>query len=158
MKETTRVLTQDVDDGLFTMGGQVCISVAGEPLLDLALGADGRGGPMTAATVFRVYCTIKPITSIAVALQVEAGRLDLDRPVADHLPEVRALADGKVTLRHVLTHTAGLHRPMAIELELVAPSKRASLLESAHRPGGWAVGRRAAYSEVFAWHLLGPSA
>lgn len=155
MKETTRVLTEDVADGLFTMGAQVAVRVAGDPVLDLAIGDDGTGNPMTSTTVFRVYCTIKPITAMAVALQVEAGRLDLDRPLAEHLPEVRAVADGTVTLRHVLTHTAGLHWPTAIELELVAPPKRAAALTAASRPGGWAVGRRAAYSEIFGWQLLG---
>lgn len=155
MKETTRILTDDVADGLFTMGAQVAVRVGGEAVADVALGDDGTGKPMTTGSVFRVYCTIKPVTAVAVALQVEAGRLDLDRPLAEDLPDVRAVADGLVTARHVLTHTAGLHQPMAIELELVAPHRRAAALASVSRPGGWAVGRRAAYSEVFGWHLLG---
>ncbi|MBI5091259.1 MAG: DUF1343 domain-containing protein [Candidatus Hydrogenedentes bacterium] len=45
-------------------------------------------------------------TNTAVQLLREDGKLDLDRPVADYLP---IPAFKGFTLRHVITHTAGLH-------------------------------------------------
>ena len=63
---------------------------------------------MTPDTLFRVYCTIKPVAALAVANLVDAGLVDLDRPLSESLPSMEALRGG-VTARHVLNHTAGLH-------------------------------------------------
>src|SRR5205807_3332087 len=52
-----------------------------------------------------------------VAMQVAAGRLQLDAPIATYLPEWAAGPNPEwrrnVTLRHLLTHTSGLppHKP-----------------------------------------------
>ncbi len=43
--------------------------------------------PMTRDTIFRIYSMSKPVTSIAVMQLVEQGKLDLDVPVAEYLPE-----------------------------------------------------------------------
>lgn len=110
---------------------------------------------MTSETVLRVYCTIKPITAMAIAKLVDAGTLDLDEPLVEQLPGPAALADGKITVRHVLNHTAGLHRPMAIEMELVAPAKRQAHADAVARPSVWRVGVDAGYSEYYGWTLLG---
>lgn len=73
-------------------------------------------------TLFRIYSMTKPVTGVAAALLVEDGRLTIDTPVADLVPE---LADVRVatnpergldarapraplTVRHLLTHTGGL--------------------------------------------------
>jgi CubicO group peptidase (beta-lactamase class C family) len=50
----------------------------------------------------------KAITAVAVAQQWEAGRLDLDTPAAEYIPEFAANGKGAITLRHLLTHTAGI--------------------------------------------------
>ena len=56
----------------------------------------------------------KPITATAVMILQDEGKLSIDDPVAKYIPafEAAALRDGKpkqpVTLRHCLTHTAGL--------------------------------------------------
>lgn len=156
MKQTTAVLEREVEERFFTRGAQVSVLVGGEQRLELALGDSGTGSPLRRDTVFRVYCTIKPITAVAVARQVEAGRLDLDEPLAERLPGVAAVADGAVTLRHVLTHTAGLHRPMAFELELMPPDRQTGAApRHGGAPAGLEGGPPGAYSEFFAWHLLG---
>src|SRR3954471_14914914 len=84
--ETVERLEAEIEEGLFTRGAQVCVSVADEVVLDIALGEDGLGPPMQVDTVFRVYCTIKPVTAIAVANLVDAGLVDLDRPLSDVMP------------------------------------------------------------------------
>jgi CubicO group peptidase (beta-lactamase class C family) len=64
-----------------------------------------------ANTLWSIASITKPVTAAAVMSCVEAGRLDLERPLTDHLLE---FADGPgrwrrdVTLRHCLTHTSGL--------------------------------------------------
>ena len=152
---TLRNIEGEVEEGIFTRGAQVSVRVGGEELFSSALGEAGNGTPMTAGSVLRVYCAIKPVTALAVARQVDAGTLDLDEPLHERLPDVRALADGAVTLRHVLNHTAGIHVPGALEVEMVAPAKRPAYLDAAPREPGWHVGVDAGYSEIFGWDVLG---
>jgi CubicO group peptidase (beta-lactamase class C family) len=72
--------------------------------------------PMTPDTIFRLYSMSKPITSVAVMMLVEDGRLALTDPVAKTIP---AFADVKVgaaleplsraiTIEDLLRHTSGL--------------------------------------------------
>lgn len=157
MSDFERTLTrleEEVDEGLFTRGAQVCVVADGEQVLDVALGDSGTGQPMTSTTVFRVYCTIKPFLAVAVARAVDDGLVDLDERLDQRFPGVLGLAGG-VTPTHVLTHTAGLHRPMGMEMELVAPARRRSVVEARSRPPGWRIGADAAYSEYVGWHVLG---
>jgi len=91
-------------------------------------GAFGRralpdGSAMTADTVFWIASMTKAITSTAALQLVEQGKLSLDRPIAEVLPELAApqVLEGfdaagepqlrparrPITLRHLITHTAG---------------------------------------------------
>jgi CubicO group peptidase (beta-lactamase class C family) len=81
------------------------------------------GATMTADTLFWIASMTKAITSTAAMQLVERGKLALDSPVGDVLPELAAAkvlegfdAGGEpklrparrpITLRHLLTHTAG---------------------------------------------------
>lgn len=151
---TVERLEAELDEGLFTRGVQVTVDHGGEVVLDVARGEDGLGHPLTRDHLLRVYCTIKPVTTLAVAALVDRGAVALDDPLGPLIPDVRGL-DGGVTLRHVLTHTAGLHRPMGIEMEAVRPEARRARVAGTERPAGWRVGVDAAYSEYAAWHVLG---
>jgi methyl acetate hydrolase len=82
-----------------------------------------NGAAMTGDTVFWIASMTKAITSTAAMQLVEQGKLGLDRPIADVLPELSAPrvldgfdaageprlrpARGQITLRHLITHTAG---------------------------------------------------
>ena len=73
-------------------------------------------------SVCRIYSMTKPVTGLAAILLVEEGKLRFDQPVGDVIPELRtpkvALDPSKglearpatqtMTIRHLLTHTAGL--------------------------------------------------
>lgn len=60
------------------------------------------------ATGFRVGSISKLVVATAAMQVVEGGALDLDEPVAPHLPfELRTRFDPPITMRHLLTHTAG---------------------------------------------------
>jgi CubicO group peptidase (beta-lactamase class C family) len=66
------------------------------------------GAPMTADTVTEAASLGKPVFAWAVLRLVAAGRLDLDRPLADYAaPPDLAPAARAVTARHVLSHTTG---------------------------------------------------
>ena len=81
-----------------------------------------RTDPMPKDAIFRIYSMTKTIATVAAMILVEEGRLALDEPIAKHLPEFRAMqvfdggsadapklrpAASPITLRHLLTHTAG---------------------------------------------------
>ncbi len=61
-------------------------------------------------TVFEGVSLGKPLFAYAVLRLVDAGRIDLDRPLYDYLPipEAEHPRMRKVTARHVLSHTTGL--------------------------------------------------
>jgi CubicO group peptidase (beta-lactamase class C family) len=81
------------------------------------------GPAMTADTVFWIASMTKAITSMAAMRLAEQGKLSLDWPIAEVLPELAALQvlegfdtagdpilrppSRPITLRHLLTHTAG---------------------------------------------------
>ena len=62
--------------------------------------------------VFRLASLTKPLVTAAALRMVELGKIALADPVTRYLPDFRpALPNGEVpviTLRHLLTHTAGL--------------------------------------------------
>jgi CubicO group peptidase (beta-lactamase class C family) len=68
--------------------------------------------PITEDTVFRIASITKTVTAIAVMQLWEQGRIDLDAPANDYLRAyqlVPARASFRpATVRHLLTHTAGL--------------------------------------------------
>ena len=65
---------------------------------------------VTPDTLFQIGSIGKAFTATAVMRLVEEGKLDLDAPVRDYLPDFRlsdeAAAAG-ATIRHLLTHTGG---------------------------------------------------
>ncbi|MBS0380568.1 MAG: beta-lactamase family protein [Proteobacteria bacterium] len=63
--------------------------------------------PVTATTDFRLASMTKQFTAAAVLLLVQEGRLGLDDPVHRFLPRLPP-ATAAVTVRQLLTHTAGL--------------------------------------------------
>lgn len=67
-----------------------------------------RPSPMDVATVFDVASLTKPLaTTLAVLSLAERGTLDLDAPLGRVLPEFRGPEFAAVTIRRMLTHTAG---------------------------------------------------
>lgn len=63
--------------------------------------------PVTPDTLFRIGSTTKPLTALGVLMLAEQGKLDLDAPVSQYLPQLK-IGDA-ITLRHLLSHSAGLN-------------------------------------------------
>lgn len=82
-----------------------------------ALAFDGHGRPLperdrepvTAGHLWDVASVTKLLTAVCALVHTDAGVLDLDRPLAEDLPEFADAPDrARVLPRHLLTHTAGL--------------------------------------------------
>jgi CubicO group peptidase (beta-lactamase class C family) len=67
----------------------------------------GSGERVTADTLFPIGSVTKSFTALAIVQLMEAGKLDLDDPVAQHLPAFADSPARKVTLRQLLNHTSG---------------------------------------------------
>jgi CubicO group peptidase (beta-lactamase class C family) len=110
--------------------GAVALAVRGDGVLfEAAAGRRDLSGPaaMTTDTIFALASMTKAIVSVGAMQLVEQGRLALDAPVADVLPVLAAprVLEGfdaasvpllrpartVMTLRHLLTHTAGFGSP-----------------------------------------------
>src|SRR5437870_1876127 len=63
--------------------------------------------PVTPDTVFELASVTKQFTAAAIMTLVEEGKLQLDDPILWHLPQGPATWSA-ITVRHLLTHTAGL--------------------------------------------------
>ena len=89
----------------------VAVGVArnGEVLFQKGYGlADlDRNIPIAPDTAFHMASCGKEMTAVAILMLVEEGKLDLDKPAAKYLPEMRGWGR-KVTLRELLHHTAGI--------------------------------------------------
>lgn len=80
-----------------------------------------NGRPITPDTLWRIYSMTKPLTGLLAMQMVANGKLGLDQPIADIMPEFAAMrvlsgpaksldaspTQTPIRLRHLLTHTAG---------------------------------------------------
>lgn len=85
------------------------------------LSYDAGAAPAGPDSLWRVYSMTKPIAGMAAMLLIEDGKLQLDTPIGDILPAFKNMtvqlgentlearpAARPITVRHLLTHTAGL--------------------------------------------------
>lgn len=92
------------------IGASVCITVDGETVVDLWGGvADPSTGRMWQRdTIGPVWSCTKGATALCAHMLVSRGDLDLDARVADYWPDFAKNGKSDVTVRHLLSHQAGL--------------------------------------------------
>lgn len=112
-----------VDSG--KLPGVVTLLGLGGKQAVIARGVQTLGDPRPAGpdSLYRAYSMTKPITGMVTMQLIDEGKLTLDTPLADVLPkyakmQVQVTPDGSITdlrpaknpitIRHLLTHTAGL--------------------------------------------------
>jgi CubicO group peptidase (beta-lactamase class C family) len=120
-----------IDAGDIT--GAVLVIARGGKLADLdTVGFQDRGKqiPIKRDSIFWIASMTKPVTSVAAMILVEEGKLDLDAPVAQYLPELKDMpvaverpnptgtpdivyepAKRPMTIRDLFRHTSGLVYP-----------------------------------------------
>ena len=149
------LLTRHVAAG--TIPGAVALVGAENPEVVTAGVASIGGGPMGADAIVRIQSMTKAITSVAALRLVEAGRLELDQPLVEWLPELAdrqvlrdpaaelndtVPAERAITLRHLLTNTSGYG--MAIQASPLREAMAANGTEAGSEPRGDGRGRMAA--------------
>lgn len=116
------VLQQYVDEGRIA-GAVALVLQDGRPAYERAVGWNDReaGVRMAPNTIFRIASQTKALTSVAILMLLEEGRITLDEPVGRHIQSFRrttvamrgdtlAIEPAKraITIRDLLTHTAGI--------------------------------------------------
>lgn len=97
---------------------QLCLRHNGSTVLNRAIGHARGNGPRDPAdtpripvridTPFCVYSAAKAITTTVVHMLVEKGDLSLDARVCEYLPTYTGHGKERTTVRHVVTHSAGV--------------------------------------------------
>jgi len=85
----------------------VALHRADRPLWTFQVGTAAPGRPLDGGTQFRIGSVTKTFTAVLVLQCRDEGLLDLDDPVDRHLD---VPAHGELTVRRLLSHTAGIQR------------------------------------------------
>ncbi len=146
------LVARDVETGL-----QVAAYHHGEPIVDAWSGlADRQTGRLVDGDIiFCVYSAGKGVTSTVVHLLAERGLIDYDDPVARYWPEFGANGKDHITIRQVMTHTAGVPRLP----EGIGPGEigewEATCAAIAGLTPMWEPGSSAVYHAITFGHILG---
>ncbi|MEM8812823.1 MAG: serine hydrolase domain-containing protein [Pseudomonadota bacterium] len=141
------------------LGSAVCVYLDGQPVVDLWAGyaLPSRNVSWRRDTVVSVFSASKALTALCLLHLVDRNRAGLDDAVVEHWPEFARTepeAKNRVTLRHILTHSAGLP---VIRNNRVGDvynwPRMIAALENARLV--WEAGSRTAYHAVTFGHLAG---
>lgn len=108
---------------------------------------------MRASTMFDLASVTKVMaTTMAVMLLVDRGELELDAPVFRYLPDFRGPRLDSITVRHLLTHSAGLVQWQPLYYHAANRAQTYAVIRD--MPLAWRVGEARHYSDL-GFMLLG---
>jgi len=149
--------------GRLTPGAVLLVSKDGRIVHDTAFGYaqlhDYEGHrlasppPMTTGTMFDLASVTKVMgTTMGIMRLVDAGRVDLEAPVYRYLPDFGDVHKDSITVRHLLSHSAGLVQWQPLYYH--ASNEREAYRVIRDMPLQWGVGEGRHYSD-FSFMLLG---
>lgn len=138
-------------------GMALCVQIGGETVVDLWAGVADKDGqqPWHSDTILNLFSCTKTFTAVTALQLVAEGKLDLDAPVARYWPEFAAAGKDKITLRHLLSHQAGLPalRQM-LPAEALYDWQAMTTALAAEQPW-WALGEGHGYAPITYGWLVG---
>ncbi|HVS71409.1 MAG TPA: serine hydrolase domain-containing protein [Phycisphaerae bacterium] len=159
LSRTVAILQDGLSAGLH-IGAQLFALIDGRPVADLALGlarpaaAGESPTPMSSDTLMLWLSAGKPVTAVAIAMLADQGLLSFDDPVARHLPEFAQNGKETITIRHLLTHTAGI-RALDTAYPFQSWDDTLAKIFAMRLERDWTPGERAGYHTHTSWYLLG---
>jgi CubicO group peptidase (beta-lactamase class C family) len=153
LPRTLSIIQDGIQSGLHP-GAQMYVSLARRVVCDDAIGLARDGVPMTRDTLTLWMSAGKPVTAVAVLQLVDRGLIALDTRVAEVIPEFGQNGKAAITLRHILTHTAGFRGP----LNNFTPGTWDEILQRVYalkQEAGWVPGDKAGYHIGSSWFVLG---
>jgi CubicO group peptidase (beta-lactamase class C family) len=139
------------------LGASLAVVERGAPVVDLWGGFREveRTSPWQRDTITNVWSITKTMTSLAALMLVDRGLLDLDATVATYWPEFAANGKAAITVKQVMSHTAGVSgwdQPFSLEV-LYDYDEAVSRL--ATQAPWWEPGTASGYSLVNYGHIVG---
>lgn len=145
---------------------QLCVRRHGEVLIDRAIGHARGNGPddppeapkklVRPDTPFNIFSASKAVTAMVVHWLDQRNLIRLDDPVCEYLPDFARHGKDRITIRHVLTHRAGIPNlpPEAMDLDLLSRPEEIVHLLCEARPTS-IPGRQLAYHAISGGFVLG---
>ncbi|HEY0008055.1 MAG TPA: serine hydrolase domain-containing protein [Tepidisphaeraceae bacterium] len=153
MQRAERVIRAGKEQGLHR-GAQLFVHHRGQTVCDQAFGEAQPDVAMRNTTPMLWMSAGKPLAAVAMLQQIERGRATLDTRVAQVLPAFARNGKDAITIRHLLTHTAGFRGP----LNSFTPGPWEAIIERVCRlkqEPGWTPGEKAGYHVGSSWFILG---
>ena len=148
-----RLLEAGIADGLH-LGAQVYGSLGGQTAADMAIGEARPGVALEPSSLMMWLSACKPVAAVAIGQLWEQGLLDVDDPVAHHVPEFAAKGKERITLRHILTHMGGFRAAAANWSGRPWDEIIAAICAARPEPR-WPLGWKAGYDAAAGWFMLG---
>ena len=149
----TRAILEEGLTSALHLGAQLYISRKGAVLADCAIGEVFSGIPMRRETILLWLSSGKPVTAVAIAQLQEQGELDWNDRVTRFIPEFGNHGKDTLTLRHLLTHTAGFRDADKISTTLPWEEKLDRICQTPMEEG-WVPGEMAGYQTWSSWLVL----
>jgi len=107
--DVEQAIAQAIESGQH-IGVQVAAYKDGHQVLDVwgGLADSTTGRPVDGDTLFNAFSVAKAVTATALHIQAERGAVDYDEKIAYYWPEFAQNQKGAATVRHALTHCAGV--------------------------------------------------
>ncbi|MSO58665.1 MAG: class A beta-lactamase-related serine hydrolase, partial [Thermoleophilia bacterium] len=144
----------------------LCVRRRGKVVVDRAIGHVRGNGPddfsrtpktpVRHDSLFSLYSASKAITAMVVHLLDERGLVHLDDSVVEYVPEFGKHGKEWITLRHILTHRAGIPTVPGtkFDLDLLADPERVVQILCDARPLS-VPGRRITYHALTGGYVIG---
>ena len=132
------------------LGGACCAYHRGEKVVDLWGGVRNKqtGEPWEGRTMVIVYSATKGLAAMTLALAHSRGWLDYEERVSTYWPEFAQQDKGRITVRQLLAHQAGLYAlDEPLDRALVADLDRLAAVLARQKPA-WEPGTRQAYHGI----------
>ncbi len=156
LNRLSHAIHQDIEDDIYD-GGAIIVARRGIIELHEAIGYADRkeNRPLVLNSVFNILSVTKAFTDVIILSFIERGKLALTTPVTEIIPELNGNDKEKLTVFHLLTHTAGsppVLFPVSAELmgNLDAVVKEICKLDLVMTPG-----KAVSYSPLWGHALLG---
>ncbi len=146
-----------VDDGMRQsrhVGAQLFVSLRGKTIVNAGVGLARAGVAMDADSMMIWMSSSKPVTAVAIAQLWQAGLLQLDDPIAKHIPEFGTHGKEAITIRHALTHTGGF-RGIASRWDALPWQQTIAGISEVRIEPNWLPGKKAGYHIASSWYILG---
>lgn len=135
---------------------QVCLRRNGRIVLNRAIGHGWGNGPrdapdaekilVTPDTPFCGFSTAKGVAATVMSMLVEQGAFALNDPVCEYIPEFAAHRKDRITIGHVLSHSAGVpFMPSPYRASEVVPDEELALAALTDLVPSWPPGRFRVY-------------